>query len=606
MANRGRGNSTRGRSRGRPYTKGPLRAGSNSHQTSLPDLELQTHSREPPLPVRNNNKLLQHTDRSPLDRTSTSGPPNSLKETPGAGSSSPSEVQVSGNIIPPKEISSSGSGEGDNGVPLGGGRDDSLTAPSIALVLSELREIKEQVAEIKDIKQQISKLDDTIESTTGALSEKLTGVMNRTSELETEVRANSARLREYDDNLSTINTAVGKHEKAFSNIKAMKDDFLKIKDKAVVDMNSLVSIQKEQVDSFNSNSKSLAKNIMDKVDQKLAEAKRQADYQGLRDQAFSTRHNLVLVGLTEAPEEDTSKVVSEFFSKSLGLKNIKIGVAYRMGNAAADSSDAYSRPILVSFPILPQRNRVWKKRSVSQNEGDNPKVRIHADLPKKLRDGVQSLYMVAKAASSSGKYHSAKVRNYALELDGQVYLPSELEMLPPEIRPSSLAAPRSESALVFFSRHAILSNHHPSIFTIGDQQFHSMEQFLALRRAQLSGDASFIQRASEAVDPVQAKYILSALRQVNTQQWDDQLENTVMEGLEAKFRQNPSMKDYLCSTGDLVIGEASTNARWGVGMDLEDKDVLDVSKWKESGNLLGRSLMNLRSIFCNEAKNIPA
>lgn len=128
-----------------------------------------------------------------------------------------------------------------------------------------------------------------------------------------------------------------------------------------------------------------------------------------------------------------------------------------------------------------------------------------------------------------------------------------------------------------------------------------MEQFLAVCRAQLSGKTSLIERASEVVDPVQAKYILSALRQYNVEQWDAQLEVTVMEGLEAKFRQNPPMKDYLCNTGNLSLGEASTNARWGVGMTLEDKDILDVLKWTENGNLLGRSLMKLRSIFTNEA-----
>lgn len=213
---------------------------------------------------------------------------------------------------------------------------------------------------------------------------------------------------------------------------------------------------------------------------------------------------------------------------------------------------------------------------------------------------------MAKAATSSNKYQSAVVRDYSLEIDCQVYLPSELEMLPFDIRPSTLAAPRSDSALAFYSKYAVFSNHHPSIFAVDGQRFNSVEQFLAFRRAQLSGQPDLIQKASQATDPVQAKYILSALREDNVQRWDELVESVISQGLEAKFKQNPSMREYLCNTGNLTLGEASTNPRWGVGLTLEDKDILDVSKWNESGNLLGRSLMKLRTTLLKENVNLMA
>lgn len=45
---------------------------------------------------------------------------------------------------------------------------------------------------------------------------------------------------------------------------------------------------------------------------------------------------------------------------------------------------------------------------------------------------------------------------------------------------------------------------------------------------------------------------------------------------------------------NLHLGEASTNSRWGIGMTLEDPDVLDTTKWKAEGNLLGNLLMTVR------------
>lgn len=500
---------------------------------------------------------------------------------------------------------------------------------TINLVLAELREIKQQVSEIKEIKQQMSKLD-KIELATESLSGKLTGVMDRTSELETAVHSNAARLREYDDQFVTLRATVDKHEESMTTLNSMKEGFSQIETKAVSDMNKLISIQKGQVDSFHATSKKVSENIQAEVDQKISQVQkahsetlresneelskaimaevdkrmakvaRQADFQILKDKAFNSRNNLVVVGLQEDPDKDTHILIKNFFTDSLKLKNVKFDVAYRLGSPSSDSSSSYARPIMVHFPLLPQRNRVWRKRLAVPGD---LRVRIHADLPKQLRDDVQALYKVAKAASSTGRYQSASVRDYMLELDDQTFLPSELETLPFDIRPSTLAAPRSETVLAFYSKYAIFSNHHPSIFYVQGKKFHSMEEFLALRRAELAGKPDLIQRASQATDPVQAKFILSALREDNTQQWDEQLEAIVMEGLEAKFRQNSSMRDYLSGTKTLTLGEASTNPRWGVGLPIDDKNILDVTKWSESGNLLGKSLMKLRSALAEESAN---
>lgn len=458
------------------------------------------------------------------------------------------------------------------------------------------------LAELKDIKQQISKLD-RIDKSTGALAEQLLGVVNRTSELETAVVTNAARLREYDDELGSIKTTMGKHGKSIADLKSIKEDFSKSKDKAVSDMNRLVTIQKEQVETFHTNSANLSKIIQAEVDQKLAKMERQSQFHFLQNQAFNSRNNLIVSGLAEDPNKDTVALVKDFFVNSLKISRVEIITAYRLGTAPADPTTFYARPILVTFSSLDQRNRVWKKRVTITGETDDQKVRIHADLPKQLRDDVQALYKVAKAAAISNKYSSVRVHDYQLEIDDQVFLPSELELLPFDLRPSTLAMPRSDSALAFFTKYAFFSNHHPSIFVIKGQRFQTMEQFLAVRPSTLSGQQALIDRAKKATDPVQAKYILSALRQDHIQEWDQCIESVVMEGLEAKFRQNPPLKKFLLSTNNLMLGEASTIPRWGVGMGLDDKNLLDVSKWNPTGNLLGRALMNIRSMLAEEFAN---
>lgn len=635
MTNRGRANSTRNKSRGRPYNRGPRGAASNANHTSLPGEFSPSPPRDVHIPVNKNNDV---TDDSRLSGTSSSLKAstvvqnelsiNSNNDHSLSASVSPS---VSPGVDPPDlEV-------GDNNNKTTPVTTDQLPpakdgeSPSdlcIQMVLSELREIKQQVSELKEIKQQMSKLD-KIESVTESLEGKLTGVMDRTSEIETAVLTNTARIREYDDQFTTLKASVDKHEKSMSSLNSIKAEFSKVKGKAVAEINELVSVQRGQVESFNSTAKKLSKNIMTEVDQKLSKVQnanaeslkeasqeisdnimaavdqklaniaRQSDFQALKDQAFNCRNNLVVVGLEEDTNKETSAIIRDFFVNSLKLKGVKFGTAYRIGSTP--SSTSYARPILVHFPLLPQRNRVWRKRSSAQEGTDTQRVRVYADLPKQLRDDIQGMYKVARAANKSGNYHSVRVRDYSLELDDQVFLPSELEMLPFDIRPSTLSTPRSDSTLAFYSKYTVLSNHHPSVFYVKGQKFHTMEQFLAYNRAKLSGQESFIQKASEATDPVQAKYILTALREDNVQRWEEIVESVALEGLEAKFRQNIPMKVFLCQTGERTLGEASTNPRWGVGMSIDDKDILDVSKWNDAGNLLGRSLMKIRSIFLNEA-----
>lgn len=77
------------------------------------------------------------------------------------------------------------------------------------------------------------------------------------------------------------------------------------------------------------------------------------------------------------------------------------------------------------------------RNAISQVDGAQ-RIRVQADLPKQLRDDVTMLYRVARAASVMDEYKTAKVRDYALSLNGELYSVKQLEQLPYAIRPSNL------------------------------------------------------------------------------------------------------------------------------------------------------------------------
>lgn len=64
----------------------------------------------------------------------------------------------------------------------------------------------------------------------------------------------------------------------------------------------------------------------------------------------------------------------------------------------------------------------------------------------------------------------------------------------------------------------------------------------------LSGKKDLINKALLAQDPVEAKSILNALKEDHYEEWKKDLSELATEGLQAKFRQNENLGEYLRST----------------------------------------------------------
>ena len=70
--------------------------------------------------------------------------------------------------------------------------------------------------------------------------------------------------------------------------------------------------------------------------------------------------------------------------------------------------------------------------------------------------------------------------------------------------------------------------------------------------------------------------------------------NVVVKGNLAKFSQNVKLQDYLLSTGDKILVEASPKDDvWGIGLEESNPDVINPRRWPGT-NLLGFALMEVR------------
>lgn len=171
------------------------------------------------------------------------------------------------------------------------------------------------------------------------------------------------------------------------------------------------------------------------------------------------------MGIKENDEESAFTQASNFFKSALKLTKISVDVAYRIGQPPPQGSP-YARPIVVRFSHIADRNSVWKKRNNIPQDDQGKPIRIQADLPKQLREDLQILYRVQKAATKIPQYQTAEVKSYKLFLNGEEYFAWELEHLPIPLRPSSLATRKTDSVLAFYSKYSPLSNHHYSPFEV--------------------------------------------------------------------------------------------------------------------------------------------
>lgn len=319
---------------------------------------------------------------------------------------------------------------------------------------------------------------------------------------------------------------------------------------------------------------------------------RHLEWAFVKEQAATRRQNLIFTGVEEGGGSELT-VIRDICKTGLRINNISITSAYRVGTRSGGSYNP--RSIMVHFRSVPDRSRVWQAKKRLQR-GDYTKVWIQEDMPRILKEDLCILIKVAKRAEFLNKeeYRSLKVKDFCIHLNGMVYPPSSLESLPIELRPSTICIRKGEELIVFFGRYTPLSNHFCSPFELGGSQYLHVEQYLAVESAKLSGKEDIIDRAKSLANPADAKSILNSLRDDHVQEWEESRATLIINALRCKFTQNQLLGNYLRSTYPLHLGEASKDPVWGIGFNLLDDDAMIFASWAKDGNLLGRSLCEIR------------
>jgi ribA/ribD-fused uncharacterized protein len=133
-----------------------------------------------------------------------------------------------------------------------------------------------------------------------------------------------------------------------------------------------------------------------------------------------------------------------------------------------------------------------------------------------------------------------------------------------------------------------------SSFVYSGVHYQTAEHFMMAQKALLFEDHKTFQEILVAPTPKEAKKLGRTVKNFDTEVWKKKRFFIVLQGNVAKFGQNEQLAEYLLSTLDYILVEASPyDSIWGVGLAEEDARIQNVKNWKGL-NLLGFALMQAR------------
>ncbi len=131
-------------------------------------------------------------------------------------------------------------------------------------------------------------------------------------------------------------------------------------------------------------------------------------------------------------------------------------------------------------------------------------------------------------------------------------------------------------------------------FEVGGVVYQTAEHWMMAGKARLFGDEVAAAKVLTAATPSAAKRAGRLVRNFVPEVWDKHKFEVVVAGNWHKFSQHTALKEFLLTTGDQVLIEASpTDKIWGIGMASDHIAARNPAKWNGE-NLLGFALMEVR------------
>jgi len=136
-----------------------------------------------------------------------------------------------------------------------------------------------------------------------------------------------------------------------------------------------------------------------------------------------------------------------------------------------------------------------------------------------------------------------------------------------------------------------------SDFNVSDITYKTAEHYMMAEKARLFEDEKILKEILLSNNPHEAKMLGRKVANFDNELWEKFKYEFVKQGNYHKFSQNKKLKEYLLTTSNRVLVEASPVDRiWGIGLAKNDEKAQNPNLWR-GDNLLGFALMEVRDLL---------
>lgn len=148
-------------------------------------------------------------------------------------------------------------------------------------------------------------------------------------------------------------------------------------------------------------------------------------------------------------------------------------------------------------------------------------------------------------------------------------------------------------------KYPMFSNFYKQSYTINGIHFKTSEHGFMYSKALLFEDSKMAEEILEAATPKDAKVLGRKVRGFDEDVWKKHRHKIMFMHCYQKFS-HKKLKTILCGTGESTLVEASPRDKiWGIGYSKKDAFNVSIDKWGQ--NLLGKTLMKVRSAFMSNS-----